>query len=114
MSKRRLTPDIVIALRQERKRGMAMTDMAKMCEVNVQTVCAAALGRTWSHLNGIEAPVPAYLHNRVLRKLSDEEVKEMRTQRGGGATYTELSQAFGVSRSMVHRIINQVHYKHIL
>ena len=47
----------------------------------------------------------------VLRKLTDEQVTELRELREAGATYTELMAKYGISKSTVSYIVNGKTYR---
>ena len=52
-----LTPEIVVAMRRERKQGMTIKAIAELCGVSQSTAASALHGRTWKSVDALEAPV---------------------------------------------------------
>jgi len=48
---------------------------------------------------------------KKVRKFSDKEAKEIRKKRAEGVKYKELCEEYGVSKSTISYIINNVYYK---
>ena len=95
--KRKLTDDIVRAMRIERRRGMSMSEIARMANVNSSTAVRAIRGDTWRHIVDVP-PVGDYEVRRVTpAKLTEDQVREIRTRWIAGGNVREMAAEYGVS-----------------
>ncbi len=94
-----LTDETVTALRVALKQGTRLQDAAKDLGVSKSTAWTAATGRTWSHV--AEEPV----RSKPRRRLSDEDVNEIRRMVSEGSTQTSVAVLFGVHQTHVSNIV---------
>ncbi|MCP4649549.1 MAG: hypothetical protein GY853_05650 [PVC group bacterium] len=96
----RLTEEKVIKMRQLRKDGAKVKDIAERFGIARASASQALTGKTWSHVNGAVKP----LYSK--KKLTEEEVIEIRQLRKDGAKVKDIAERFGIHYMSVSRVLN--------
>ena len=118
----KLTPKIVAAMRTERRRGMSFREMARLANVSDTCVHNAVMGVRWTR--GVPVPPISPAENELikrrfgiarpsLRKLSAQQVREIRRRYEAGEPQGELARTFGVPQSGIHAIVNRITYRDV-
>lgn len=97
---RRLTPDAVVALREDRRSGMTLSQLAEKYGVAGPTIHSAVHGLSWKHIGGPTEPsTPGNL------KLSKQDVEAIRRLRlVDGLKLREIAEIYGISIAWVSLI----------
>ena len=120
----RLTPEIVAAMRIERRRGMGYRAMARLANVSATCVQHAVMGVSWKH--GVSAlPVSEEEDAQIKRRygvgrpttrlLTDRQVRSIRRRHAEGeSSQAELAVEFGIAQSCISLIIQRKTYREVL
>ena len=118
---RKLTSEIVAAMRIERRRGMSYPAMAAMAGVNPGTVRAACLGYNWPFAPA--APIDDAENERLkdrigngarARRFTDEQVREIRRRKRAGELQPVLAREYGVSQPAISLLVRGLTYAHVV
>jgi hypothetical protein len=63
----KLTDQLVIISRRSRRAGQSLVGLAQAAGVTTQTMLKALTGRSWSHVDSIEPPVPPTVFDRRVK-----------------------------------------------
>lgn len=113
----KLTAAQVLDLRSGKYDGMADGEIAPLFGVS-RTLIASVLGhRGWRHLDGenftpVQDRQPKGAEH-PFAKLTDDAVREIRSERFASLPYSEIATHFGVSRSVITNIINRKTWTHL-
>jgi len=108
----KLTSERVREIRAALLRGDLQCDVATSFGVSKQTICNIAHGRIWNHDQPKSSAIDDSARAALLsmcrvdgrstrKKVSDEQVSEIRRRRGDGELIGSIAASFGVSNSLV-------------
>lgn len=124
----KLVENDVVAVRDKYASGKYTQDeLARAYGISQRAVGKIVQGKTWPNCAGPITPYSAIVHEYKTRayesvtrgaahkcsKLTDARVYEMRTLRNAGSTLQSLATRFGVSKSMVSRIVRGLQWAHV-
>jgi hypothetical protein len=95
-----LTDAIVKEARERAARGEIPLDLAAEYGVNAHTLTDAIMGRKWKHLGGA---LPKF---QTRRKLSADDVSEIKSLYSRGHLQREIAARFGVSQSAISHVLH--------
>lgn len=104
-----LTDANVIEARQMAKKGMAHQEIADYFGVTRMNATLVIGGRSFSHLNDIEAPVK----KPGGTKFTDDDIRTIRRRKAEGDTLAAIAQDYGVSASNISFIVSRKTFKHV-
>lgn len=95
----KLTETQVLEIRRRRAAGEELRPLAEEFGVSVQTISGIGLGNGWAWLDGERSP------RRIGgRKLTDDQVREIRRLRAQGVSLKFIAQAYEVSVALVSAV----------
>lgn len=114
----KLTPDDVRQM-VELSKTTTQTELAKLFRINQTGVRDILIGRTWSHVTGIQLQAAPSKRGAArsgascyAAKLSEEDAKEIRALKGT-VTKKELAKRFGVKVGTIRKIHEGKTWKHL-
>lgn len=93
-----------------RKKRESLSSIASDYDITPSLVCAIAKGRAWKHL---ERDYDTATSMSANRKLTDSQVREIRTRRGKGEKIVPLGQEFGVAHGVISKIHSRKTYAEV-
>lgn len=113
----RLDESKVIRIMQDLREGMSVTAASEKYGVSNITVYQVARGKTWRHVHRQpilkeRKPQPEKKPPRK-KKLTDDQVREIRRRRGEGALVVSLAGEFEVNPSAISAICHHRMYKDV-
>ena len=113
---RKLSNREVVWLRERRATGELLKDLSVDFGISIRSVSLAARGETYRDVDG--PLTKTFVKRRTVirhtkRKLSDEQVVEIRNRYANGETQTALAIEFGVSHQTIGAIVRGKTYKDV-
>lgn len=96
-----LTDALVIEARARARAGERVTVLAREYGVKYPTLSYAVLGKTWSHLDGVEPPVVGRPGGR---KIPEDEIPAILAALAAGETGRSVAERYGVTPSLVSHL----------
>jgi hypothetical protein len=107
-----LTDEIVIRARRLVRDGLMTHEAAaSLLHVGRANLTLAVTGRTWSHLDEVEAPSPI---RRGGTSLTENDVRMIRARREKGISAKLLAEQYGLSVANIYAIVNRRSWKHVV
>lgn len=107
----KLTDAQVIAMREDRVRGVPNVELVKLYNVALPTVEGILGGKSWQHITrGVSLTTGEQSHST---KLTDKQVIDIRTAFANGTSVTTLAEEYAVDRTTIYRANNGETYKNI-
>ncbi len=101
----KLTEDQVMSIRERASKGEFHSDLAKEFNMTQTGILRLVQGLNWKHLPILSTPSdspPVYKFHKINKEIADQ----MRKLHSEGITQTALVKQFGVSYSVVGRVVN--------
>jgi uncharacterized protein (DUF433 family) len=106
-----LTAEIVVEARKRSKAGETQQAIADSLNVELATLAYAIGGRTWSHIDAIEAP-----HVRRVgggSRLTEDDIRTIRRRAASGETQSAIAEDYGLNRANISHIVSRKTWAHI-
>lgn len=104
--------DVLEIRRLYRETKITQVQLAAQFGVANNTVSSLVRGRSWASVTEGD-PVTRVSPASRKRRLTEDQVREMRLLRHGGELLVSLSGRFGVSQAVVRKIINHKNYREV-
>ncbi|WP_233602185.1 hypothetical protein [Corallococcus sp. CA047B] len=104
-----LTEADVVAIREAYAAGKAgLRKLARQYRVSTRTIAGACYGRTWRHV-----PSPYMFRPRAKTKLTEMQVRAIRTRHAAGERCNALAREYGVSDDTISSIVRRFSWKNV-
>lgn len=103
-----LTETDVIAIKDALTEGVTASKLAKLFNVSVGTISNLRNGRAWKNV-GVD--VPKLERKDSTRKITIEDIPNIRSYIKNGATDTEIGKIYGCARGTIYRIRSGQNWK---
>lgn len=98
----------VINIKQNLLSKYTDTEIGKMYEVSRSVIKQIRRGKNWKHIDGDYSPPPSR------KKLTDDDVREIRKLRSQGKRQKDIAIQYGVSPSLIWGIASGRKYRNVL
>lgn len=112
----RFTKVQILEIRAKYEDGMSQAQLGREYGANHATICAIVNRKIWKHLEGDPPRPPQHaLHGEANpnSKLTEVEVREIRTRYANGEKQTQLAEAYGIRQAKVSMIVRRECWSHV-